>query len=64
MTGSHFVGVNADVAPEMKRYYQQMTRFSAAFAFMSDISLLVLGGSVKRRENCRHVWVTSLLRCT
>ena len=50
MTGSHFVGVNADVAPEMKRYYQQMTRFSAAFAFMSDISLLVLGGSVKRRE--------------
>jgi hypothetical protein len=34
----------------MKRYYQQLTRFSAAFAFMSDISLLVLGGSVKRRE--------------
>ena len=50
MTGSHFVTVNADIAPEMKRYYQQMTRFSAAFAFMSDISLLVLGGSVKRRE--------------
>src|SRR5574343_1477247 len=34
----------------MKRYYQQLTRFSAAFAFMADISLLVLGGSVKRRE--------------
>ncbi len=50
MTGSHFVGVNADVAPEMKRYYQQLTRFSAAFAFLSDVSLLVLGGSVKRRE--------------
>jgi acyl-CoA dehydrogenase len=33
-----------------RRYYQQMTRFSAAFAFLSDISLLVLGGSVKRRE--------------
>jgi acyl-CoA dehydrogenase len=27
-----------------------MTRFSAAFAFLADISLLVLGGSVKRRE--------------
>jgi acyl-CoA dehydrogenase len=50
MTGSHFSAVNVDTAPEMKRYYQQLTRFSAAFAFMSDISLLVLGGSVKRRE--------------
>jgi len=50
MTGSHFVGVDADVASEVRRYYQQMTRFSAAFAFLSDISLLVLGGSVKRRE--------------
>ncbi len=50
LTGSHFVTVDADVAPEMKRYYQQLTRFSAAFAFLSDVSLLVLGGSVKRRE--------------
>ncbi len=50
MTGSHFVNVTADVAPEMKRYYQQLTRFSAAFAFLSDISLLVMGGSMKRRE--------------
>lgn len=50
LTGSHFVTVNTDVAPEMRRYYQQLTRFSAAFAFLSDISLLVLGGSVKRRE--------------
>lgn len=50
MTGSHFVRVNADVAPEMMRYYQQLTRFSAAFSFLSDVSLLVLGGSVKRRE--------------
>ena len=50
MTGSHFATVNVDTAPEMTRYYQQLTRFSAAFAFMADISLLVLGGSVKRRE--------------
>lgn len=50
MTGSHFAAVNVDTAPEMKRYYQQLSRFSAAFAFMADISLLVLGGSVKRRE--------------
>jgi acyl-CoA dehydrogenase len=50
MTGSHFAAVNVDTAPEMRRYYQQLTRFSAAFAFMADISLLVLGGSVKPRK--------------
>jgi acyl-CoA dehydrogenase len=50
MTGSHFVTPAADVAPAMRRYYQQLTRFSAAFAFLSDVSLLVLGGGVKRRE--------------
>jgi acyl-CoA dehydrogenase len=50
MTGSHFVPVPADVAPEMRRYYQQLTRFSSAFAFLTDITLLVLGGSAKRRE--------------
>ncbi|MBI5861262.1 MAG: acyl-CoA dehydrogenase [Rhodocyclales bacterium] len=50
MTGSHFVSLEADVAPEMRRYYQQLTRFSAAFAFLADVSLLVLGGGVKRRE--------------
>lgn len=33
-----------------KRYFQQATRFSAAFALMADISLLVLGGSLKRKE--------------
>ena len=50
LTGSHFAAVNTKIAPEMKRYYQQLSRFSAAFAFLSDVSLLVLGGSVKRRE--------------
>ncbi|MDD5297899.1 MAG: acyl-CoA dehydrogenase [Rhodocyclaceae bacterium] len=50
MTGSHFVSVAADVAPETKRYYQQLTRFSAAFAFLSDVSMLVMGGGLKRRE--------------
>jgi len=50
LTGSHFVSVGADVAPEAKRYYQQLTRFSSAFAFLSDVSMLLLGGSLKRRE--------------
>lgn len=34
-----------------KRYFQQATRFAAAFALMTDISLLVLGSSLKRKEN-------------
>ncbi|MCK6407329.1 MAG: acyl-CoA dehydrogenase [Rhodocyclaceae bacterium] len=50
ITGSRFVSVPAGVAPEARRYYQQMTRFSAAFAFLSDVSMLVLGGGLKRRE--------------
>lgn len=50
ITGSHWVGVEADVAPENRRYYQQLTRFSAAFAFIADISMLVMGGALKRRE--------------
>jgi acyl-CoA dehydrogenase len=50
LTGSHFVSVGTDVAPETRRYYQQLTRFSSAFAFLSDVSMLVLGGGLKRKE--------------
>jgi acyl-CoA dehydrogenase len=50
VTGSHFVRVNADVAPETKRYYQQLTRFSAALAFLADVSMGTLGGELKRKE--------------
>ena len=50
MTGSHFVRVNVDVAPETRRYYQQLTRFSSALAFLADISMGALGGALKRKE--------------
>ncbi|MCL4758467.1 MAG: acyl-CoA dehydrogenase [Rhodocyclaceae bacterium] len=50
LTGSHFVAVPADVAPETRRYYQQLTRFSAAFAFLADISMGTMGGALKRKE--------------
>jgi acyl-CoA dehydrogenase len=33
-----------------KRYYQQLTRFSSALAFVSDLSMMLLGGSLKRKE--------------
>lgn len=32
------------------RYYQQLTRFSAAFALSADVAMAMLGGSLKRRE--------------
>ncbi|MBX3709447.1 MAG: acyl-CoA dehydrogenase [Gammaproteobacteria bacterium] len=35
----------------MKRYYQQATRFCSAFALISDVSMLVFGGSLKRKES-------------
>ena len=50
LTGSHFVRVPDNVAPGMKRYYQQLTRFSAALAFLSDVSMGTLGGALKRKE--------------
>lgn len=37
-------------AGELKRYYQQASRFSAAFALLADACILILGGSLKRRE--------------
>ncbi|MDG2514874.1 acyl-CoA dehydrogenase [Sphingobium yanoikuyae] len=40
----------APKAGRATRYYRQMSRYAAAFAFISDISFLTLGGELKRRE--------------
>jgi acyl-CoA dehydrogenase len=48
ITGGQTVAVPG--APETRRYLQMMTRFSAAFALLSDVSMFVIGGSLKRRE--------------
>jgi acyl-CoA dehydrogenase len=50
ITGSRFAGVAAGVAPETRRYYQRITRFSSALAFLADVSMGTLGGALKRRE--------------
>ncbi len=31
-------------------YYRDLSRYSAAFAFLSDVTLLILGGALKRKE--------------
>lgn len=34
----------------MKRYYQHFTRFSTVLALLTDFSMLIMGGGLKRRE--------------
>lgn len=50
LTGGYLASAPGSVGPEVQGYYSQLTRFSAAFALLADISLLVLGGSLKRKE--------------
>lgn len=50
ITGSRLVSVPRGASPETSRYYQHLSRISAALAFVSDVSMLVLGGALKRKE--------------
>jgi len=50
LTGSRFARVPLDAARETARYYQRATHLSAAFAFLADVSMLVMGGALKRKE--------------
>lgn len=40
----------APPVPELKRYYQKLSRYAAALALVSDIALVSLGGALKRKE--------------
>jgi acyl-CoA dehydrogenase len=48
LTMARFVSAPGD--RHTRRYYQQLTRLSSAFAWMADVSMFLLGGSLKRRE--------------
>ena len=48
LTGSRFS--NAPYSDKTKRYYQQMNRFSANLALLSDLAMATLGGNLKRKE--------------
>jgi len=50
LCGSHCASAPSSAAPETRRYYQQLTRFSAVLAFLSDVSMGSLGGALKRKE--------------
>ena len=47
-SGSRLAGVPN--TQDMQRYYQHLSRFSAAFTIVSDTAMGTLGGSLKRRE--------------
>ena len=48
LTGARLAAVPGD--PHTRRYFQHLTRLSAAFAWTADVSMFLLGGSLKRRE--------------
>ncbi|RDH86026.1 MAG: acyl-CoA dehydrogenase [endosymbiont of Galathealinum brachiosum] len=48
LSGARFV--SAPGKGKVRRYYQQLTRMSSCFALLSDTCVLILGGSLKRKE--------------
>ncbi len=49
LSRSRFVDV--PVAGPTRRYYQHVNRFAAAFALVSDVCMLTLGGKLKKKES-------------
>jgi acyl-CoA dehydrogenase len=49
LTNARFTRV--PVSGPTARYYQHIVRFSASFAFVVDVSMLTLGGYLKKKEN-------------
>lgn len=50
LTGGRFARPDVDADPAMLPYYKALNRYSAAFAVLADVAMLVLGGSLKTRE--------------
>jgi len=50
LTGARLAAVPAAAASETARYYRRLAHLSAAFAFLADMSMVALGGALKRKE--------------
>jgi acyl-CoA dehydrogenase len=48
LTGGRII--SSPYSGPMARYYRQLTRMSSALALLSDVSMLLLGGALKRKE--------------
>src|SRR5687768_10919011 len=45
-----FAPVPNNCSKETKHYYRHVSRLSAAFAYLADISMMAMGGALKRKE--------------
>jgi acyl-CoA dehydrogenase len=50
VTSSRLGQVPRDGAPETRHYYRFASRMASAFAFLADVSMLAMGGALKRKE--------------
>ena len=53
---SFFLGITDGIFVQVpiektKRYYQKITRLSSAFAYIADVSMILLGGKLKFKES-------------
>ncbi|MFT5605233.1 MAG: acyl-CoA dehydrogenase [Paracoccaceae bacterium] len=53
---------DAPARGDIKRYYRQLSRFSAAFALLTDVSLLSLGGGLKAKQRLSGNMADCLVR--
>ena len=50
LTHAAFAPVPRAASPELAHYYRNVSRLSAAFAFLADMSMMAMGGALKRKE--------------
>jgi acyl-CoA dehydrogenase len=50
VTRSAFAPYARNSSSETKHYYRHVSRLSAAFAFLADVSMMAMGGALKRKE--------------
>src|SRR5690606_27992353 len=50
LAATHARYTGAPVKGETRRYFQHITRYSAAFALVADSAMLTMGGALKRKE--------------
>jgi acyl-CoA dehydrogenase len=50
LTHAAFAPVPRAASPELAHYYRNVSRLSAAFAFLADVSMMAMGGALKRKE--------------
>jgi acyl-CoA dehydrogenase len=50
ITHAAFAPPPSGCAAETRHYYRHVSRLSAAFAFLADVSMLAMGGALKRKE--------------